>query len=177
MADPIAAITERLEAAGVPFAVIGAAAMSALGFPRQTLDFDLLVTDRRVLDERFWGGLEVAAEVRVGDGDDPLAGVVRFESPTVDVVVGRFRWQAEALARAIRLKVGGQTLPVGILGDLIVLKLHAGGYRDAADVRMMLDGAGRETVEHVERVLPVLDSGARRLWDEIREGRRQLDRP
>lgn len=176
MADPIGAITERLEAAGVAFAVIGAAAMSALGFPRQTLDFDLLVTDRRVLDERFWGGLGVAAQVRVGDGDDPLAGVVRFEKPAVDVVIGRFRWKAEALGRAIRLQVGGRTLPVVTLGDLILLKLHAGGYRDAADVRMMLDGAGRETVEHVERVLPALDADARRLWDEVRDERQHLDR-
>ncbi|HEX2164326.1 MAG TPA: nucleotidyltransferase [Thermoanaerobaculia bacterium] len=126
MVDSIAALSERLEAAGVPFAVIGAAAMSARGFPRQTLDFDLLVTDRRVLEGRFWEGVGTAAEIRVGDGDDPLAGVVRFARPAVDVIVGRFRWQGEALARATRLQVGGRALPVATLGDLILLKLHAG---------------------------------------------------
>lgn len=36
---------------------------------------------------------------------------------------------------------------------------------------MMLDGADRESVDHVEQVLPVLDADARRLWGEIRKGR------
>ncbi len=45
MTGPIRAVADHLRAAGVPFAVIGAAAMSARGFPRQTLDFDLLTTD------------------------------------------------------------------------------------------------------------------------------------
>jgi hypothetical protein len=56
------------------------------------------------------------------------------------------------------------------LADLILLKLHAGGYRDAADVRMMLDGADRATREDVERALPALPRDARRLWGEIVQG-------
>lgn len=168
MSDLIAAIVERLRAGEVPHAVIGAAAMSACGFPRQTLDFDLLVVERRVLDEAFWRELPRVPEIRIGGSDDPLAGVVRFDSPEVDVVVGRYRWQAEALARAEELQIGGRTLPVVTLGDLILLKLHAGGYRDAADVKMMLAGADDAVVEHVDRLLPALPADARRLWDEIR---------
>ena len=44
MPDRIAAVVEHLRASGVPFAVIGAAAMSTRGFPRQTLDLDILST-------------------------------------------------------------------------------------------------------------------------------------
>lgn len=168
MSDLIAAVVERLRASEVPHAVIGAAAMSARAVPRQTLDFDLLVVDRRVLEEAFWRGLPRAPEIRMGDSDDPLAGVVRFDSPEVDVVVGRYRWQSEALERAEELQIGGRTLPVVTLADLILLKLHAGGYRDRADVEMMLTGADEAVIEHVDRVLPALPADARRLWDEIR---------
>lgn len=168
MSDAISSLAEHLRAGDVAHAVIGAAAMSALGFPRQTLDFDLLVVDRRVLEEGFWRGWAKAPEIRKADSADPLAGVVRFETPEIDVVVGRYRWQAEALDRAEELQIGGRTLPVVTLGDLILLKLHAGGYRDAADVKMMLAGADEAVVEHVERVLPALPADARRLWEEIR---------
>jgi predicted nucleotidyltransferase len=171
MDDPIELIAERLRAAAVPFAVIGAAAMSARGIPRQTLDLDLLVTDDRVLLASFWEGLPIVAEVRRGDTDDPLAGVVRFDSPQVDVIVGRFRWQSEALARAEEQRLGGRSLPVVTVSDLILLKLHAGGYRDATDVHLLLTVAGRSEVEQVERSLEALPTDARRLWKEIREGR------
>jgi hypothetical protein len=170
MNDLITAVAERLRSAEAPFAVIGAAAMSARGFPRQTLDFDFLVTDRRVLQPGFWEGLPQSAKIGIGDADDPLAGLVRFVAPAVDVVVGRYRWQAEALSRAEELRVDRRLLPVVTLGDLILLKLHAGGYRDAADIRMMLDGADLETREHVERELPALPRDARRLWGEIVQG-------
>jgi hypothetical protein len=175
MQDPIAAIAERLRSSGVPFAVIGAAAMSARGFPRQTLDFDLLTTERRVLDASFWSGLpEAAPDVRHGDADDPLAGVVRFTAPEVDLIVGRYRWQAAALERAEELSVGGgRRLPVVTLADLILSKLFAGGYRDAADVRMMLAGAEASTVEEVDRAVPVLPADSRRLWKEILSDRRR----
>lgn len=167
MSDLITAIADRLRSSEVPFAVIGAAAMSVRGFPRQTLDFDFLVTDRRVLEPGFCHGLPQNADSRIGDADDPLAGLVRFSAPAVDVVVGRYRWQAEALSRAQELRVEGRLLPVVTLADLILLKLHAGGYRDAADVRMMLDGADREVRAHVERELSTLPRDARRLWEEI----------
>lgn len=169
MQDPISALAERLRSGGVPFAVVGAAAMSARGFPRQTLDFDLLTTDRRVLDPSFWHGLAEAPELRHGDADDPLAGVVRFFAPEVDVIVGRYRWQAEAIERAEELSVGGgRALPVLTLADLILSKLFAAGYRDGADVQMMLAGADPSMVEEVDRAVSVLPADSRRLWDEIR---------
>lgn len=168
MSESAAPVVERLRAKRVPFAVIGAAAMSTRRFPRQTLDFDLLVTDRSVLEVAFWRGIDPRPEVRSGDSQDPLAGVARFRSQRVDVIVGRYRWQAEALDHAEELQIGGRSLPVVTLGDLILLKLHAGGYRDRVDVEMMLTGADEAVVEHVERVLPVLPADARRLWDEIR---------
>jgi hypothetical protein len=169
MPDLIAGVADHLRAAGVPFAVIGAAAMSTRGFPRQTLDFDFLTTDARVLSEEFWGSISRAADVRRGDAGDPLLGVVRFHDPEVDIIVGRHRWQAEAVSRAEALVIGDRKLPIATLGDLILLKLDAGGYRDAADVKVMLSGAREDDIRRVESVLPRLDASAQRLWSEIRQ--------
>ena len=170
MADRIAAVVDHLRASGVRFAVIGAAAMSTRGFPRQTLDFDLLTTDQRVLGGDFWRPFSGTADVRRGDADDPLLGVVRFRDPDVDIIVGRHRWQSEAVSRAEEMSIGERTLPVVTLGDLVLLKLDAGGYRDAADVKMMLAGATKADVDHVESLVAQLDERARRLWSEVRKG-------
>ena len=95
----------------IPHALIGAAAMAVHGVSRSTLDLDLLVQDRRVLGSSFWGALVgiAAIDIRIGDGDDPLAGVVRINEGAergVDVVVGRHRWQDDIVRRAIA--VGGR---------------------------------------------------------------------
>lgn len=133
--EPFVAVAERQRAAEVPFAVIGAVAMAVHGFPRQTLDFDFFTTDRRTLDSALWAEMEPAAEICRGDAEDPLAGVMRFHEPEIDVVVGRYLWQAELVERATPMSVAGHELPVVTLPDLILLKLHAGGYRDEPTCR------------------------------------------
>lgn len=49
-------VAERMRRAELPFAVIGAVAMSIHGFPRQTFDFNLFTADRDALDESLWHG-------------------------------------------------------------------------------------------------------------------------
>lgn len=169
MTGAIRAVADHLRNAGVPFAVIDAVAMSARGFPRQTLDFDFLTTDTRILTEDFWAASAASPEIRRGEVDDPLLGVLRFRESMIDIIVGRGLWHSEAIARADDLIIGDQTLPVVRTVDLILLKLDAGGYRDAADIRMMLDGTSADEVEEIESFLSRLDSGARRLWTEIRQ--------
>jgi hypothetical protein len=163
----IAELVERLRQAEIRFAVIGAAAMAARGFPRQTLDFDLLTTDTAVLAAKLWSDVPAAA-VRRGDFDDPLAGVVRLVEPRVDIVVGRERWKGDVVARSTEMHLGDLILPVAALPDLIALKLDAGGYRDRTDVLMMLSGASSHDLAAVEALLSRLPAEARELWNEIR---------
>ncbi len=81
-----------LESRGVPSALIGGVALGVYGIARATLDVDLLVADPAVLKPAFWaaGRSLGVPEVRSGDADDPLAGVVRFarSREPVDVLVG-----------------------------------------------------------------------------------------
>jgi hypothetical protein len=132
----LAAVHETLEAVAIQHAVIGAAAMAVHGVARSTLDLDLLALDPRCLDRSIWQELAargVELELRLGDAEDPLAGVVRMVglgARPVDLLVGRSAWQQGVLARASGARVGGVELPVATAADLILLKLYAGGPQD-----------------------------------------------
>jgi hypothetical protein len=171
--DVVAALRQQ----SVPHAMIGAAALSAHGISRATGDVDLLTTDARCLTPSTWDALSGRAgiDIRRGDADDPLAGVVRFTRPgevDVDIVVGRHSWQGECVARAERSIPGGP--PIVGLPDLVLLKLYAGGPQDAWDVHQILDlegGAGVAGI--VESRLTGLPRDATDLWRRILGERRR----
>jgi hypothetical protein len=168
--DEVGAI---LEAAGIRHALIGALALSAYGVNRATVDLDLLVADAACLQPNLWSDLRhrgVAVEIRKGDLTDPLAGVVRIQSPDenpLDVVVGKFAWQARLLERAEPL---GGTLVVRA-ADLVLLKLYAGGLQDAWDVQQLLARPFRDDlIREVEPRLADLPARCRDLWTKLLQG-------
>jgi len=170
--DQVAAVLRR---AGITHALVGAVALTIHGVNRATHDLDLLVVDRSCLRSDFWTDLEgrgAFIEVRKGDLTDPLAGVVRFRFPgetSVDVVVGKFKWQSEVLDRAVLVPSEGE-IPVVRAADLILLKLFAGGPQDAWDIQQLLEGEDRdELIAEVEKLLPELSADAAKLWRRILE--------
>lgn len=172
-------VLDVLATRGVRCALIGAHAMAARGYPRFTADVDLLTTDTSVLGPDFWAplsrsGADVVA--RRGDQDDPLAGVAHIllaDGTDVDVVVGRWPWEADVVTRAEVLPVMGLTVPVARTADLILLKLAAGGYLDRQDVAVLLTiGDTRETVEEVESRIDEVRPAVRALWGELLGGTR-----
>lgn len=161
---------------GVPHAVIGAAALGVHGVVRATLDFDLLTTDRRCLARSFWAPLIAAGwqlEATPGDETDPLAGAVRGRGPEdprpLDLIIGRSRWEAEAVGRAEIRDAGGVLLPVVRPADLVALKLFAGSWKDGQDVAGLLEATPdrQSLVAEVEILLARLPREARGLWQEI----------
>ena len=170
----LAEIVGQLERGNIRCALIGAEALSLRGMSRSTLDRDLLTTDPRSLDEDFWRpllGLGVQYDVRLGDAEDPLAGVVRFSAEDqrpVDLIVGRHSWQTRVLERAEILHLGEVSLPVPRAADLILLKLYAGGAQDAWDIAQLLAGEDLEPlIAEVEVRLDDLPADARLLWSRI----------
>jgi hypothetical protein len=170
----LARVSEVLTAQGIPHALVGASALTIHGVNRSTLDVDLFAVDRACLDPRIWEGLAtqgIGVEVRKGDLDDPLAGVVRFEEATelpLDLVVGKHLWQRRAIERAATATFMGVEIPVLPGVDLILLKLFAGGPQDAWDIQQLLMGPERDSlIAGVERELPDLPGYSSRLWQRI----------
>lgn len=171
----LARVHLALDQVGVRHALIGAAALAARGVSRATLDVDLLTTDSRVLDLATWREVEAdggKVEVRRGDADDPLVGVVRIERPPdrpIDVVVGGASWEDEILARAERLSIGEIDVHVATAADLVLLKLYAGGMQDRWDVLRLLASNDRDAiVTAVDERVANLPARCRALWNEIR---------
>lgn len=169
-------VVGTFEANGIAFALIGAGALALRGVSRSTADVDLLTVDDRCLHESLWATLNVEGlDLRLlkGDFEDPLAGSVRLSAPAdriVDVVVGRHKWQSEIIARAERLSTGELELPVVRAADLVLLKLFAGGPKDAWDIAALLETRPDQRAElclAVERDLDRLPLESRRLWSRI----------
>src|SRR6188474_1760407 len=126
-------VRRALDALGARYALIGAHAMAARGYPRSTVDIDLLTSDTRVFDAATWvdltrGGAHIDA--RRGDVDDPLGGVVHLlldDGTDVDVIVTKWKWETDILERAEEFSIGGAPIRVPRIADLILLKLAAGG--------------------------------------------------
>lgn len=136
----VAEIVARLKTC----AVIGAYAMAARGYVRQTADFDILTTDRSALAETFWvnerqKGFPI--DLRRGDFDDPLDGVARVRSPDfhLDVLVAKYKWQAALIDRAEPLTFGTVALRVPRLSDLVLLKVDAGSHLDLHDAAALME--------------------------------------
>ena len=173
----IADVLRVLDALGAPYALIGAHAMAARGYPRFTADIDLLTSDARVLDRRTWEELErtgALVERRRGDPDDPLGGVVRIQRaglPDVDVVLGKWKWEATVISRAEPMTLGGMAVRVPRLADLILLKLAAGGALDLHDAAVLLTLSDRDAlVREIEERLPEVRPDVSHGWRELLGG-------
>lgn len=170
MSVPLLSRVVRLLAdAGIPAALIGAAGMAVHGVSRSTVDQDLLVADARALDDGMWHPLSAIAHVdlRRGDAEDPLAGVVRISATgerDVDVVVGRHAWQRRIVSEASTVATSAGPIAVASARDIVLLKLYAGGPQDLWDVEQLRAATGPTLDEAVENVLDELPPAARDVW-------------
>lgn len=169
--DPVRRVLESL---GAPYVLIGGHALAARGYPRFTVDVDLLTTDPGVLAPAAWAGLQqdgAVIDVRRGDADDPLGGVVHIVLPDgsdVDVILGKWKWLVQVIARAEPMAVAGGQIRVPTIGDLILLKLAAGGYIDLQDAAALLALADRQAVMgEVESRIDDVQPDVRPLWRDL----------
>lgn len=163
-------LLDHLDRHGVRYCVIGGVALAAHGYARYTADVDLLTMDARVLDRAHWADASHAPEIRTGDADDPLAGLVRWPSnPPHDLLVGRGHAMSVAVETAVREP--WLAAPVASAVGLVLLKLEAGAPHDLNDV-LALAGAtaalGRDDWhDAVEGHLSRLSEHARAAWQRV----------
>ncbi len=174
MSDVLAhKVAGLLEERNVPYALIGAMAAIRYGVTRATLDVDFFVVDSTVLKPDFWNPLQDSAQAdcRRGDFTDPLRGLVRLrdgQGEVVDVVIGKWKWQVGVIERSETITMWGRSVPIVRAADLILMKLYAGGGKDAWDITQLLAVLDQSVVAEVEQRLPDLQPDARALWDRIR---------
>jgi predicted nucleotidyltransferase len=167
-----------LERAKIDHALIGAAAMAVHGVSRATADVDLFTVDEGALRQELWKELEREGdEIRLlrGDFEDPLAGSVRLSrgrDEMVDVVIGRYRWQAEIVESSVPMSIGGVTVKVAGPAGLVLLKLYAGGPKDAWDIHALLEShdLSGDIKSEVSRAVSQLPVESRQLWARLLEG-------
>ncbi|HEX2122929.1 MAG TPA: nucleotidyltransferase [Thermoanaerobaculia bacterium] len=175
MATLLHDVVRHLEHRQVSSALIGGAALTYYGVARSTFDADLLTVAREVLRTDFWVPLRADAdiEVRIGDLDDPLAGVVRISRSAqgghaVDVVVAKHAFAREVVERAESVSIAGVSLRVARRADLVLMKLYAAGPQDLWDVDRLLHGAGLELIDEIDSRIRTLPEEAREVWARVR---------
>jgi predicted nucleotidyltransferase len=151
----IGAACRVLEAAGVPFALIGGAALPAWGRIRATADADILLCMERGSSEseaglvRLVGALRVEGFAHHDRADRKRVGgflILHFWFPIrsqgvsvrLDLLCSDDASHREVLRRAVRRRIDGLTVPVASCEDLVLLKLRAGRPIDTADARALL---------------------------------------
>jgi hypothetical protein len=171
----IDAVSRLLESIGARYALIGGHAVAARGYPRMTLDYDFLTSDPRVLESATWHSLEQVGAIvdpRKGEFDDPLAGVVHItfaDGLEADVLLAKWKWEAEILERSDPLDLGGSIVPVPITSDLILLKLAAGGPIDLQDVVSLLATDRERLVGEVDLKVGVVLPDVTAVWRMLKE--------
>ncbi|MFT5129335.1 MAG: hypothetical protein ACI8W8_002957 [Rhodothermales bacterium] len=119
-------LTDTLEAAQIPFCLIGAR-LGRTWLARYSADIDVLCTDLAVLNPELRTGF--AIEIRLGDAGDPLLGVIRHHAePGQDILVMRNYAARFAMDTAVPCESLGY--PVATALALTMLKLEAGSPQD-----------------------------------------------
>ena len=161
------AVQAALDAASVPYCLIGAHALAVHGAARYTADVDLLTTRGEVLERDFWPA-PLRPQLRRGDASDPLAGIARFDEPVVDVIVGRGRVMAQAVADAVFVDIVGCRVVTAV--GLALLKLEAGGVQDLSDIELLFAAralAGDDLRGEVEGRVAELSAWGQRAWSRL----------
>ena len=178
-------VVDVLTAQGVDDAVLGAMAMSVHGVVRASLDANAVTLIRLAEADLLAKRLPAAglsADLRRGDPEDPIAGLLAIEDlhgNRVDLRVGLAGLRREALDRARSVTFQGIGLRVLTREDVVATKLFAGGPQDIVDaaatlradpegpdlalLRSAVEPFGREARERLDRLLKIglgADGGA-----------------
>ena len=169
-------MSEWLESAAVPGAIIGGVAASVLGRPRLTEDIDVLV----ILERQEWtpflrAGREFGFAPRVDDALDfaessrVLLVVHQPSGISIDIVLGALPLEDEIVRGARNVEIAGVRLPLAAPESIVVMKTLARRARDIADIEGILEVHDELDLEWIRIRLTEFDQalGETELLDEF----------
>jgi predicted nucleotidyltransferase len=164
----LAALMRCFDESQIDGAIIGGVAASLRGAPRMTKDVDALVVDadaEHLLRAVAPFGFAARSDDAIEFARQTHVLVLRHTSTAIDfdLLIGALPFEAEVVARAGELAVGGITVRVATAEDLVIMKTVAGRARDAGDIENLL------------KANPGMDLDRVRQW--VREFSSALDRP
>lgn len=141
----IARIAASLRVRKIPYMIIGGQAVLLYGEPRLTRDIDVTIGENV---SRLPDLLRSVSDIGLTPLPDDVDSFVSktMVLPTqheatgirVDFIFSFTSYEIEAIARAHKVKVGGQEVAFASVEDLIIHKIFAGRPRDLEDVRSVL---------------------------------------
>ncbi len=157
-------LATALDAAGVPYMIIGGQAVLLYGEPRLTRDVDVTVgLDLTGLPELLKAAGAADLSVLVEDPDRfvkdtfVLPAVDEESGLRVNFILSMTSYEQEAISRAREVKVGEATVRFATPEDVIVHKVFSGRPRDIEDVRSVLSKQRDIDRSYVEEWLSQFD--------------------
>lgn len=141
-ASLLARLTRALRGQRLPFMLIGGQAVLLHGEPRLTQDIDVTLGAG---PDRLAEALAACRAAGLTPLPNDLETFVRetFVLPAadtgtgirIDLIFSTTPYEAQAILRAERVRIGGEDVPIASAEDLVLHKLFAGRPRDLEDVR------------------------------------------
>lgn len=145
----LAGITRELRRRDIPFMHIGGQAVLLHGAPRLTQDIDITLAvgpDEVATVEDICGalGLDPLVEDLASFARDTFVCPLRDRATGIrmDLIFSLTPYERTAIARAVEVDIGGESVPFASAEDLILLKLFSGRERDIEDARSVVDRQG-----------------------------------
>lgn len=156
--EPLADLGRWLEASRIQAVIVGGVAASFLGRPRFTQDIDALA----ILSEQEWEAALAAAPAYrlVPRVEKPLEFAQRTRvlllrhtpsSIDVDVILGGLTFEHSAVEHGRTHVVGGVSVRLPRVEDLLIMKAVAHRPRDLQDIEGLLDAHPEADVDSVRR--------------------------
>jgi hypothetical protein len=176
-------VASVLESLSVPYMLIGGLAVSIWGEARATLDADFSLWVRpedvgNVVRELAARLKSIPADAMSFVAESRVLPVITSSGVRADLVFARLEVEKEVIARATPKTVGGKTVMVASVEDLIWMKLISERHKDLEDARRLLRRFA-STIDHDylrPRLKEIADAFARHDVLEIyrQETNRQL---
>lgn len=169
-------VIDLLKAHNIPYAVVGAFAVSFYGIVRASLDADAVISlaQSDVSAEKLKRLLEkssLKAFIRRADADDPLKGLMLIEDKfgnQVDLILGIKGMDSHVFSRVKKGKFQKENIDVIGPEDLIAMKLFAGSGKDLNDVIGILEVSKKEiNFALLKKVIKSYGSDAQKRLDQV----------